>query len=269
MALFRRKKATSGREFTSGHETGPGREGEPGHEVTSAAAAQAGPPSGPAVPDWVADADRVRPLLRVRLVRPDRLPAGPAPVSKPLLHGELLAVAEVRGAMPVLPEHLTWWGMEPAELWAVAQHNLRVHQPPVQRDGELHLLQGDPYTAAQLVRVHDITHMPADGLLAWIPAPHFLAFRRITDAEQLMHGINGFAQGRRKMETDLGGPDAAAAKWLYRDFIWCRDALAERVVAAYEEKGPQHFGLTVTGSPRFNEVWTRLGREFAEARHGS
>ncbi|TXC97441.1 hypothetical protein [Streptomyces sp. ISID311] len=228
-----------------------------------AAAEGTGSPAGAAAPEWVTDAERVRPLLRVRLMPSAGLPDGRAPVSKPLLGGDLAAVLEVQDTMAVTPDHLPWWGTEPEELWTVALHNARVRQPSVEARDGVHVMTGDAYTAGNLLRIREFAAPPQDGALVWIPRPEVLMFTCLTDGPSFVSGLHSLL-GMRRLDTARGGPDAAAGTPLYKDMIWCRGKTMQWVGASVQE-GPKAPHFTFTGSSAFVEVFHRFMNQAVDA----
>lgn len=162
--------------------------------------------------------DRARSLLRIMMHTADEVPRDLDPVTTVLGAG-LVAVLCVHGRYSpywIWRTEARRWGVDPAELWAIALHNVRREAPELTRMGSGYALLGDSqYTAANLLRLDELVREPTPhGMLVIAPSRHVVVFCPITGGSVLVHAttLHGLAD---TLAGKAGGP-ALTRKVMWR-----------------------------------------------------
>jgi hypothetical protein len=142
----------------------------------------------------------VRPLLRLVLEKSAHVTGTPEPLQKSLGAG-LTSVLTVEGRQMshrVYAADVWRWGADPAQLWAVAMHNLRRLSAEIStlESGwrSLHGVGGS--AAVNVLRLQELVTDPPHGVLVLVPTQHVLLFFPICDLDWLANivKIKGVAE---------------------------------------------------------------------------
>jgi hypothetical protein len=198
--------------------------------------------------------DAIRPLL-IPTIR--ETPAEEQTLTKPLGSG-LSAVLSVRvehGSFTVLRSVAAEWGVDDAELWAIALHNLRrepyeVHQQASERP--VYLLYGtSQYTSAYLLLLHELVRDPTPhGMLVIAPSHTTLGFWVIPD-KSVVPALDVIG----KLGRDLWEKAQANGGGFTPTLFWWADGQLDEV--ALKEEGNS---VVVTSSERFRTMLYRFAQ---------
>lgn len=153
----------------------------------------------------------VRPLLRPMLDRRERLPTDPEPQHR-TLGADVVAVLCAEGRYSpywVWNTDVRRWGADPAELWAIALHNLRRISPePTPMAPPWYLFnEKSPYASANLLRLEELLPgRAAHGALVLAPSHFVMLFSEIRDANAL-----GAVKDLKELAENLAGQAGDAA----------------------------------------------------------
>lgn len=214
-------------------------------------------PSPTARPEPPSDPDRIRPLLRIRLVSSNRLVRGQAPSFAKEMTRTVTAGLEAQGSGWLRPSDVEKWGIGTDELWTIARHNLRRGAPELQPTGTGYFMIGDQYTGSQLVRLHELVPVPDGGLMISIPHPAVILFVPITDLNSLG---SAFLAVARPWDDSLYAQfnEMPMPPWAQLDE--CR--IWQRQDGGQEDLGIEHNSkdeARLASSPVFMDLISRLG----------